>query len=177
MKHGLNIKRSKAEVARENIKKAQQATRDMGKSCVLPCSGCGKECRVNNTAIKKGWKHCSWSCRVKNLVGSKGTNAGGGAWMRGEKNINYKHGKSSEREPRDLTLVNRWRRRVFERDGFRCQRCGYDKGKIFRAHHISPWVDFPDLRFDLGNGVTLCDPCHRWVHSKANAKKEFIKCS
>lgn len=30
------------------------------------------------------------------------------------------------------------------------------------------------LRTSIENLILLCEPCHYWVHSKANSKKEFI---
>jgi thymidylate synthase (FAD) len=65
---------------------------------------------------------------------------------------------------------------VLERDGYRCKRCGSGKKckRGLHAHHIKPWAGNKDLRFDVNNAVTLCRPCHHWVHSKANIAKEFI---
>jgi len=108
------------------------------------------------------------------MKGENGPNSGGGQWMTGENNINYKHGQSLNREIRDIKLVNRWRRRIYARDGYVCQMCGYDKGKTLRAHHIYSWSNFPELRFELDNGISLCDPCHIWVHSKQNTESLFI---
>jgi 5-methylcytosine-specific restriction endonuclease McrA len=140
----------------------------------LTCECCGKTVSVQMSRVRKGWRYCSWECRTKSMVGDKAANANGGQWMLGENNINYKHGLSSVREPRDLTKVNRWRRRVYEKDGYKCKRCGYDKGKRLQAHHIKSWIKYPESRFNLDNGVTLCIPCHRWVHSKKNIHKEYI---
>lgn len=33
-----------------------------------------------------------------------------------------------------------------------------------RTHHKLHWAHFPELRFDVSNGVTLCKPCHRFIH-------------
>ena len=52
-----------------------------------------------------------------------------------------------------------WRQRVFIRDGFTCQGCG-DEGYI-TAHHIKSFAHYPELRFDLDNGLTLCESCHK----------------
>jgi hypothetical protein len=53
-----------------------------------------------------------------------------------------------------------WRKKVFERDKFTCQLCG-GVGARLNAHHIRTWVRYPDLRFKVWNGITLCeDPCH-----------------
>lgn len=56
-----------------------------------------------------------------------------------------------------------WRTAVFERDNYTCQICG-ERGKKLNAHHLKRWVDAPKLRFELSNGITLCEKCHKKVH-------------
>ena len=57
-----------------------------------------------------------------------------------------------------------WRESVFRRDNYTCQDCGV-KGDI-HAHHINSFADFPLLRFDMDNGVTLCRECHGRRHGR-----------
>lgn len=56
-----------------------------------------------------------------------------------------------------------WRLAVYKRDCWTCQfpGCGRKgvKAKL-QAHHIKRWADFPELRFQLSNGITLCRRCH-----------------
>lgn len=52
-----------------------------------------------------------------------------------------------------------WRKSVFERDKYICQECN-QKGGELEAHHKLPFGFFPELRFDINNGVTLCRKCH-----------------
>ncbi len=66
-----------------------------------------------------------------------------------------------------------WRSSVYARDHYTCKLCGkkneWDKEKKRRtgihAHHIKPFCNHPELRFDVNNGMTLCIPCHIKVHS------------
>lgn len=164
----------KAEANKKNLQKAIKSRVEKGNKLMV-CATCGKEKKVHVAAIKKGWKTCSWECRVKRLVGKNAPNYGGGEKLRGELNPNYKDGLANVRaKTRDVGAMAKWRRRVFEKDGYKCVRCGFDKGKILNAHHIKPYAKYPNHRTDVDNGVTLCNPCHKWVHSKNNTEKIFI---
>ena len=45
--------------------------------------------------------------------------------------------------------------------------------KEIQAHHIKLWKDYPDLRFEVDNGVTLCKRCHIEIHRDLRKKGEF----
>lgn len=52
-----------------------------------------------------------------------------------------------------------WRKAVFERDNYTCQHC-QQRGQALQAHHIRSWSKFPDLHYEVVNGLTLCKSCH-----------------
>ena len=52
-----------------------------------------------------------------------------------------------------------WREAVFKRDDYKCIWCG--AGGELNADHIRPFAYFPELRFAIDNGRTLCVPCHK----------------
>lgn len=51
-----------------------------------------------------------------------------------------------------------WSKNIIERDGNKCTKCG--SAEKLHAHHIVPWNESEDLRFDLDNGITYCKSCH-----------------
>jgi hypothetical protein len=53
-----------------------------------------------------------------------------------------------------------WRETVFARDDRTCQICGACPDSLI-ADHVKSWRNFPDLRYEVENGRTLCAPCHR----------------
>lgn len=79
----------------------------------------------------------------------------------GEKSHFWKGGKTKEAKLiRTSAKYNQWRLSVFQRDGFICQGCKV-KGGYLNADHILAFADYPDKRFDLENGRTLCIECHK----------------
>jgi hypothetical protein len=69
-----------------------------------------------------------------------------------------------------------WRKSVFERDNFTCQKCRI-KGGHLHPHHILNFSQYPELRFDMDNGITLCKECHKLFHKiygKQNNTREQL---
>lgn len=64
-----------------------------------------------------------------------------------------------------------WRNSVFERDNYTCQNCG-EKGVYLEPHHIIPLRENLIGMYEIGNGITLCSPCHKKTFWK---EKEFAK--
>lgn len=83
----------------------------------------------------------------------------GKTFPRQELHWNWKGGPKDPRRQNDPKYRD-WRKAVYERDNYTCQFCGV-RGTQLNADHIKPWSLFPDLRYDLENGRTLCVPCHR----------------
>lgn len=67
---------------------------------------------------------------------------------------------TKEKRQRGLLAMIKWRKAVFDRDDYTCQICKERGGKL-NADHIKPFKYFPELRYDINNGRTLCVPCHR----------------
>lgn len=89
-------------------------------------------------------------------------------WCTGEKNSMWKGGISTENNRVRQSLEYRlWRTAIFERDGYACIWCGAKNEKglgktvVLNADHIKPFYLFPELRFALDNGRTLCNSCHK----------------
>lgn len=94
----------------------------------------------------------------------------------GENNHNWNGGSTSELEKaRHCEEYKIWQNEVYKKDWYTCQCCG--KTKDLRAHHILNFSDHEDLRYDVTNGITLCNDCHdvkgevKSFHNKYGTKK------
>lgn len=126
----------------------------LGGDRVKQCEYCGKEFAQRPTeAITSFWgrKFCSHDCGWL-----------GQTYLSGENHPNWTGGK----RPRDFRH-EKWARQIVIRDKATCQRCGIT-GVEMHAHHIKPFIDNKELRYDSDNGECLCYQCHWNEHSALN---------
>lgn len=88
-----------------------------------------------------------------------------GDWT-GEKNPRWKGGITDiHQKIRTSPEYKLWRESVFRRDKYTCIWCGATNGNgktvTLHADHIKSFSLFPELRFAIDNGRTLCFDCHK----------------
>lgn len=128
----------------------------VGGSRVKACLHCGGEFSSNKTEAISTFnrrKFCSKPCADK-----------GGFRAKGEAHHNYR--KDARRRNRGGPH-RKWATAVINRDKAICQKCGKTNIEL-HAHHIKSYQDYPDLRFDIDNGMTLCFECHWNIHTAQN---------
>lgn len=96
-----------------------------------------------------------------NALGSKNHR-----WKGGITPLNYKIRHSLE--------YKLWRKAVFERDGYQCIWGAGKHGKYIQADHIKPFTLYPELRFAIDNGRTLCIDCHKKTDTYGSKLKKTI---
>lgn len=81
--------------------------------------------------------------------------------FKGEKGPGWKGGVTRKHTLLRMSLEYKlWREVVYKRDNWTCVWCKVRGGKL-NADHIKPFAYFPELRFAIDNGRTLCETCHR----------------
>lgn len=115
------------------------------------CPCCGK---IFIARVSKD-KYCSQECNLKILH----------QLIKGENHPNWRGGITSENEQlRKSEEYKIWQQSVYKRDSYCCQICKSKEG--INAHHLYGWKEYPEKRFDINNGITLCQKCHIKVHQK-----------
>lgn len=67
-----------------------------------------------------------------------------------------------------------WVKSCLIRDEYTCQRCGKVGGQL-HIHHIKPWPQNSELRYEVSNGKTVCAyPCHGLEHEELGRKVGFL---
>jgi 5-methylcytosine-specific restriction endonuclease McrA len=126
-----------------------------------------------STEFKKGlipWntgKKCPWTTK-RNLENNP--------TKRGSENWNWKGGITpigqKIRASKEYIL---WRTAVFMRDDYTCQTCKQRGGKL-EADHIKPFSQYPELRFAIDNGRTLCHECHKTTDTYLSKVFQYRRC-
>ena len=109
--------------------------------------------RLSHTGRKYTPEHCkavSDSLKGKNF-GRVGENHP--RWI---KDRNQVKGRQERNNPE----YKQWRMNVWSRDDFKCRINNKNcKGRI-EAHHILGWTEYPELHYEINNGITLCHAHH-----------------
>lgn len=136
--------------------KGEAHPRWLGGERTKVCGECGKEFGMRKTepiTTFKNRKFCSQACGWK-----------GQKYVRGPEHPFW---RADARRKNRGGSHRQWQQAVLNRDGSTCQKCGAT-GVELHAHHIQSYKDFPELRFDLANGLTLCFRCHWAEHTASN---------
>ncbi len=124
----------------------------------LICQRCDKEFspREGESITNfRGRKFCSMECTKL-----------GQHRLAGRMHPNWKEHRTRRKIRRGKQAA--WSRAVISRDKATCQRCGATEVQL-HAHHVKPFVEFPELRWEVKNGITLCYKCHWSEHYASNA--------
>jgi len=93
----------------------------------------------------------------------------------GKKHWNWKGGITPVNNTIRKSIESRlWRESVFARDNWTCQKCR-KRGIYLTPHHIQNFAQYPELRFVIDNGITLCKECHKLFHKRYGRRNNTIE--
>ena len=77
-------------------------------------------------------------------------------WIENRTELKRDTGKNE----RGCSLYREWRAQVWLRDSYKCKIANPDCNGRIEAHHILGWREYPELRYQTNNGITLCHAHH-----------------
>ena len=154
-------------IYRNPVERAAKIAASHRRGAFFTCLVCDTQFWRKPCAIKKGDnKFCSRQCY---LTWQRGRKRDTGFRQRCSAGQHRRHSGRLLITPihkriRGSLEFRQWRESVFKRDNWTCQKCGKRSKKnawlIIHAHHVKPFAIFPELRFIVDNGQTLCKDCH-----------------
>lgn len=149
--------------------------------------------RMGHLGYMKGKKHSEQTkqkmSEIHKKIGSGKWMTGRPAWnkgkewteMKGEKHPRWvadrtKLQKYSEtNKDRRSSVYRNWRLNVYKRDSYNCKINNSEcEGRII-AHHILSYTKYPELRYDINNGITLCHFHHPRKREDENNLSPYFK--
>ncbi len=68
--------------------------------------------------------------------------------------------KLKRKDERNDSAYHDWVKQVKERDNWTCKINNKDCSGYCIVHHILNWSEYPELRYEINNGITLCQAHH-----------------
>lgn len=127
----------------------------------------------DNPETRKHWftKGLSANPETQFKKGIASWNKGKGYLVTGVNNPAWKGGLQFRKENEKKHLSSKYREWMFavkNRDSWKCRTQDETCVEMLEAHHILNWIDFPEARYDVNNGITLCHAHHprKWAEEK-----------
>lgn len=155
----------------------------IGKYCSNKCCLKSNEWRLKNALAKTGKKRSEES-KQKQSLSMQGVPKSEEFKLKMKKITTERYDKIGRTTPlltqiRNSEMYSEWRKSVFERDKYTCVKCGDTIGGNLEAdHEISLSFLVQEVAilgygniFDIDNGRTLCEKCHKKTKSYARHTK------
>lgn len=127
------------------------------RTSVWKTCACGTKFIAKRCNLKRGLdKNCGAICASKMRKESCKKNSGPRHYKWIIDRTKLKKGD----EYRNSPAHREWSRSVKLRDGWKCKISNSDCAGHVVAHHILPWRDYIELRYEVNNGITLCHVHH-----------------
>ena len=100
--------------------------------------------------------------KIRQASIKRGATLAGKYWFekRGLGTPNWKGGIRKKKNERNDSAYHKWVSDVKKRDRNTCQMKGSDCSGYNTVHHVRPWIQYPEDRYKVINGITLCQFHH-----------------
>jgi hypothetical protein len=115
------------------------------------CPICGKQ--LSRRESKSCNKHKPFSEETRKKIGEAAKGEKNGQWIKDRTQL-------VKKQERNDYAYKDWRYQVFKRDRHICRINNKDCCGSVIAHHILSWREYPELRYNINNGITLCQAHH-----------------
>jgi len=161
-------------------RKKENHSRWRGGMNTYKCLECGKSFESYNREMTP--IYCSRKCysltqkgRMSPLKGTKHPQFSGENhpnWLKDRTKL--KKFDDTNKDRRSSAYAN-WRREVWKRDNFKCRIDNKDCNGQLQAHHILGYTDYPELRYEINNGITLCLAHHPLKRAEEKRLSPFFQ--
>lgn len=161
-KRKITFTKTMALKKRNKVYKLKIKTRNIGEKIGKVCLECKKIFFYRKYRENKA-KFCSHNCYAKSLLGREPMNKGiKRPDLSGKNHPRWIADRSKliKRQERNDSAYHNWRMNVWLRDNFKCKINNQDCDGRLEVHHILGWSLYPELRYELNNGITLCHAHH-----------------
>lgn len=149
--------------------KSQQLRQKLFKNEVGNVFGKLTVIRISHKINRKYYYECLCECGNSKIISAanlrEGTRSCGCEhYARGHKHHRWKENKSNEYRQNTRNSIDyfNWRNNVNLLYKNHCAIC--NKSNNLVAHHLFNFKDYPELRYNIDNGVLLCEFCHNFFH-------------
>ena len=148
--------RVKADLGAKILVKIEDLPNSSAQKVKVRCDHCGKEYELRYVDyLRRNHNGINYCLACSKIVLNTGIN-----------NPTYKPYLTEEERKRNHldSKVRLWSKKVMARDNYTCQCCGKNN-IIINSHHLDGYNWCKDKRYEVSNGITLCDNCHNNFHS------------
>ena len=135
-------------------------------SCGIITAGKGVRCKkcantVKNQSIEHRLKNSKANLGINNHFYCQKHTIKTLEKISGENSVHYIDGRTKK--------FNDWQKAILKRDRSTCRICGKtNKERRIDCHHIKPKIAFPNLEFEVENGIALCIKHHQIYENQPN---------
>ena len=123
--------------------------KNVNKFCSRECFGLNQKVVMTNREVSDFTR----KKHAENLLGQ--TSELSRRWIKDRTKVIGRHNRNLHDSD-----YKQWRRNICNRDNWKCKIDNNTCSGRLEVHHILDWENYPELRYEINNGITLCHAHH-----------------